>query len=205
MNKTEEVKERIIEAAASLIQQSKGDVTGISTRAIADKANVGIGLINYHFQTKDNLIELCVERIISKVISAFKPAPVPAEITAAALLKHVAKLVTDFLIENPAVSRISILSDYNNPKIMDNTIKSAIGFSGTLKKLSLSEKEQFLLAFALTSVIQALFLRKEMSKDLFGYDFLIKEQRDEALDLLVDNMLGGFNYDQKTRNDKCGD
>jgi len=188
MKKSEAVKEKIIEATISLIVESNGDVTNINTRAIADKAHVGIGLINYHFQTKENLIEICVAQMIGEVIAAFDP--LTSEQTPTAQLKYVSKLVFDFLIDNPAVSRLSILSDYKNPNKTDNTIKSAMGFSRTLENIEMLENERFILAFAFTSVMQALFLRKNQSGELFGYDLNIKEQRDKVLDLLIDTMVG---------------
>ncbi len=189
MKKSEEVKEKIILATIDIITQSEGDVADINTRGIAEKADVGTGLINYHFQTKDHLIDICVERMIEKVIAAFAPS-VP-ELTPAARLKHTASLVLDFLMDNPAVSRISILSDHKNPKRDDNTIKSAMGMSKTLGNLVISEKERFVLAFALTSAMQALFLRRDQSVALFGYDMNAKEQRDKLLGLLIDTMLEG--------------
>ena len=189
MKKSKDVKEKIIEATISLITESDGEVTNINTRAISERANVGVGLVNYHFQTKENLIEICVERMIGKVISTF--APSAPEKTLTARLKYIAKMVFDFLINNQAVSRISILSDQKNPKTNDNTMMSAMGFNKILAQLKISNKEQFVLAFALTSVIQALFLRKEQSDELFGYNINMKEQRDEVLDLLIDTMFGG--------------
>ncbi|MFP3153188.1 TetR/AcrR family transcriptional regulator [Lachnospiraceae bacterium ZAX-1] len=190
MKKSGEVREKIIETTISLITESEGDVASINTRSIAEKSHVGIGLINYHFQTKENLIEMCIERMIANVIVAFAPS-IPKQ-NPAERLKFTAKLVADFLVDNPAVSRISILHDYKNPKKDDNTIKSAVGFNRTLGNIGISEKEQFILAFAFTSILQTLFLRKEQSCELFGYDFSIKEQRDKVLDLLIDNIFGGF-------------
>ena len=204
MKKSDEVKERIIEATTRLIVQSDGDVMDINTRAIAQEAQVGTGLINYHFQTKENLIEICVERMISKVIAAFDPAVQQQQ--PAARLKQTAKLVFDFLVENPAVSRISILTDHKQPKADDNTMKSTggmyrvLGGSGDLEVPGASGdpgnpgdpgSAQFLLTFALVSTMQALFLRKEQSGELFGYDIRVKAQRDEALDLLVGTLFGG--------------
>jgi AcrR family transcriptional regulator len=190
MKKTQEVKERIIEAATSLIAESEGDVTGISTRAIAEKVGVGVGLINYHFQTKDNLIEICVERMIGEVIAAF--APETKKLSQVESLKHSAKMVMDFLIENPAVARISILTDCKTPKPDDNTMKSVISVNAKIGNLGLSDKEKFILSFALTTAMQAIFLRKDQSGDVFGYDVNIKEQRDNVLGLLIDSLFGGY-------------
>jgi AcrR family transcriptional regulator len=190
MKKSDEMKELIIKTTIDLITESDGDITTISTRAIADKAQVGTGLVNYHFQTKENLIEICVERMIGKVIAEF--APVVVETSPMAQLKHRAKLVFDFLIGNPAVSKISILSDHKNPKNDDNTIKSTMGICRALGDFGVPENDRFILAFALVSVMQALFLRREQSEELFGYDLHIKERRDEVLDLIIDNLFGGF-------------
>ena len=193
MKKSDEVRETIVKATIELIEKSDGDINSINTRAIAQRAQVGAGLINYHFQTKENLIELCVERMIKQVISSFSP-PV-SEQTPIEQLKITAKLVFDFLMDNPAVSKISILSDYRNPKPGDNTMMSAAGFSRTLSKLKIPEEERFILALAFTSIMQALFLRKDQDAGLPGYDLNNKAQRDTLLDLLIDTIFGGFEYE----------
>ena len=194
MKKANMVKERIIKATIHLITESDGDIANINTRAIAERANVGIGLINYHFQTKENLLEICVGRIIGKVITAFNPLPLPTTQTPDALLKHSMKLVFDFLIENPAISRISILSDFKNPQMNDHTMKSATGARQKMSNLDMPERERLVLSFALVSLMQAFFLRKEQSGELFGYDINIKEQRDEVLDLIIDKLMGGYEH-----------
>lgn len=156
----------------------------ITTRSIAERAGVGIGLINYHFRTKENLVELCVQQIIENVITEFRPAA-GRDLDNVELLAGVAKSVADFLAENPAVAQISILGDYKSPKLLDNTMKTVRGFGASLKGYDLAEKDKTVLLFALTSVIQAMFLRRNMSGELFGYDFREKSQRDAWIDLIV--------------------
>lgn len=56
MSKHENVKDRIIFVTIELIEQYGGDTKSITARMIAEKAEVGLGLINYHFGSKDNLI-----------------------------------------------------------------------------------------------------------------------------------------------------
>lgn len=68
MKKSDNVKEAIIAATIDLIVNSDGNIDEITTRIIAYKANTSVGLINYHYQTKDNLIEICVQQIIGNVI-----------------------------------------------------------------------------------------------------------------------------------------
>lgn len=185
--KPTEAKERIIQATIALINESEGDVANISARSIAEKAGVGLGMINYHFQTKENLIDVCVERIIGDVISDFKPDLPQDKQTPVENVKNTAKHVADFLFDNPAVSRISILSDLKSPKEIDNTIRSVLGVEKALSGLDIDETDKHLIAFSLVSTMQALFLRQE----LFGIDVHNKIERDEILDLLVDQLIHG--------------
>ena len=199
MKRTSGIKERIIAVTVGLIAKSDGDVASVRIQDIADGAEVGVGLINYHFQTKENLIELCVERMIASVISGFEPTRTGADHASTGTKASIAeklevsvKAVFDFLVKNPSVSRISILTDMRCPKKDDNTVMSANAMSKLLGNIGLAENERLVLAFAMTSVMQALFLRKEQGAELFGFDLNEKPQRDKVLDLIVDTFFGGL-------------
>lgn len=71
MNKSENVKNQIIEVTTELIEQYNGGTKNITARMIAEKANIGLGLINYHFGSKEKLITECVQRIIGQVVVGF--------------------------------------------------------------------------------------------------------------------------------------
>lgn len=188
MNKTSDIKEKIIEVTTELITKSEGNIDEITIRQISEKAQVGVGLINYHFQTKENLIEICVQKMIEEVIAEFKP---DVDQTADYLqkIKASSKAVMDFLINNPAVSRISILGDYVKPQLLDNTIKTVMGFSISLKDYDVAPDIKKIRIFAFVSTLQAVFLRKDQSKELFGFDFYIKEERDKYLDIVADSLF----------------
>jgi AcrR family transcriptional regulator len=65
--KSEKTKENIIANTIALIRETNGDTASISIRKIAERANVGTGLINHYFATKENLLEVCVQTIISEI------------------------------------------------------------------------------------------------------------------------------------------
>lgn len=199
MNKSELAKEKIISVTIDLIQEANGDVAKITTRTIAKKAGVGIGLVNYHFESKDKLIEICVQRIISNVIKTFKPE-IKEEPNPINRLKKVAKLVVDFLIENPSVSKISILGDMDMPSMLDNTMKTVMGFSFSIGDCNISKEEKLMLLFSLTSILQAAFLRKDTSKESLGFDFNKKEEREVFIDFIIDKLFGGKCLDENTYN-----
>ncbi|MCR3758426.1 TetR/AcrR family transcriptional regulator [Clostridium felsineum] len=190
MNKSELVKEKIIEAAIELIKSSSGEINEITTRSIAKKAEVGLGLVNYHFKSKDNLIEIAVQKIIEGIIKNFKPN-IEEKINPIDRLKEVSKEVADFLIENPSVSKISIVGDMMNPRALDNTMKTVKGFMFSLEDVEFSEKEKALLSFILTSVLQNAFLRKEVTENSFGFNFNEKNSRDIFIDFVIDRLFIG--------------
>ncbi|URZ15071.1 TetR/AcrR family transcriptional regulator [Clostridium felsineum] len=199
MNKSEFVKEKIIEAAIELIKSSSGEINEITTRSIAKKAEVGLGLVNYHFKSKDNLIEIAVQKIIEGIIKNFKPN-IEEKINPIDRLKEVSKEVADFLIENPSVSKISIVGDMMNPRALDNTMKTVKGFMFSLEDVEFSEKEKALLSFILTSVLQNAFLRKEVTKNSFGFNFDEKNSRDIFIDFVIDRLFIGRDKDENINN-----
>ena len=120
MKDKETVKETIINATTELIEQSGGEVKNITTRAIADKSGVALGLINYHFESKENLIAICVQRIINKVLMNLAPDKKdytePDGLTDKQRLISFAQQTFDFLFDNYSIVKISILSDFKDYK-----------------------------------------------------------------------------------------
>ena len=61
-------KEAIIQATITLIEEKGEHFEEITVRDICKNAGVGLGLVNYHFGSKEKLIEMCVERIINGIV-----------------------------------------------------------------------------------------------------------------------------------------
>ncbi|MEG1820586.1 MAG: TetR/AcrR family transcriptional regulator [Oscillospiraceae bacterium] len=188
--KSTEVKERIIEVTIALIQASNGNAAEITTRDIAEKAEVGNGLINYHFQTKENLIAICVQRIIGKVVDSFKPnlancQSVEEQMTCAATK------VFEFLFQNPAISRISILGDFSKPDENSNTVKSQHSFSHVLGE-SMEDADKQVFTFVLTSSMQAAFLAHQFGDAILGYKLDTAASRQAFIEKLIDMLFHGI-------------
>lgn len=189
MNKSTEVRERIIEATIALIQESNGDSSEITTRAIAEKAEVVNSLINYHFQTKDNLITICVQRIIGQVISNFTPSIGTPQI-GRERLTNVAAEVFEFLFANPAISRISILNDLTVPTQDSNTARSQRGIQENIGN-RMDEADKKILSFVLVSAMQAAFLSRAIGMECSGYDLEDSVGRRAFISKLVDMLFYG--------------
>ena len=177
-------KERIIKAATTLINESAGDVNYITTRRIAEKAQVGIGLINYHFQTKENLIKICVQNMIREMVcsTASSDNEVTEALTVKERLAQAGKRICDFFMLNPTASRISILADLQASTYDDKNH----AINSILADSSLCEKDRAMASFIFTSTIQWALMRKDAMKLIMDNDFDLKKDRDTFIEQLVD-------------------
>lgn len=188
------LKEEIIRATTDLIQEYNGDVNKITLRIISERAGVGLGLINYHFGNKEQLIVLCVQRIINNVVMCFSPDKKDYSVNDGLKDKERmadwAKQVYDFLFENHAISSISILGDMQNYHTECNSVYTQKGFLLAIQN-NIEEEKKRLLSFMLTSSMQVAFLSGESSKEILGFDLRNKIERDSFVDSLVELLFLG--------------
>lgn len=192
--KATEVKERIIEVTIALIQASNGNAAEITTRDIAEKAEVGNGLINYHFQTKENLIAICVQRIVGQVVDGFKPAVANMQ-NHQERMAYAASLVFEFLFANPAISRISILGDLSDQSDESNTMKSQQSICHVLGD-SMNDTDKQIFSFVLASTMQAAFLSNKCGDAMFGYRLDTAESRKAFIKKIVEMLFCGINVQE---------
>ena len=196
MKDKEKVKETIINATTELIEQSGGEVKNITARAIADKSGVALGLINYHFESKENLIAICVQRIINKVLMSLAPDKknysADDGLTDKQRLIAFAQQTFDFLFDNYAIIKISILSDFRDYQPVCNSVYTQIGFRYAIRGKMPENKKQ-LIAFSLASTMQTAFLTGENSKQITGYNLFDKTERDLFISDTVSMLMEGIN------------
>jgi AcrR family transcriptional regulator len=192
MEKTKNIKEHIMDVTTQLIQESDGDINQITIRRIAERAQVGLGLINYHFGSKDKLILECIQRIINNVVHCFTPEEkVYGENDDKYRLANWAKQVYDFLFENRVISMMSILGDMQDYRAACNSVNTQIGLALALDNFT-DNKQKRMLVFTLTSIMQVAFLLGEYSKEVIGYDLYKKEERDLFIDTVVEMLFDGI-------------
>ncbi|MGI6580044.1 MAG: TetR/AcrR family transcriptional regulator [Saccharofermentanales bacterium] len=168
------IKEKIIETTILLIKTSDGLVENITIREIAQKADVAVGLINYHFGSKNRLIEICVQRIISQVMKTFSGIE-NSEINQSTgqqnksdMTSFIASVFT-FLLNNPEISKISMLADLTQPNTESN---SSVSYKAIFKAIPATEQENIrkLKAFILLASIQSAFLNRQIIDQLLGFN-----------------------------------
>jgi len=173
-------KEIIIQATIDLINERGERMNDITVREICKKANVGLGLVNYHFGNKDKLIELCVERIVNGIVDNFRSIQKKIEgLTSFEKLDYLGNMTLTFLFEHYAVSKTSILTDMSMPKEDDNTHRTYLAYLPLISacrpdwdKKTLERK-----TFYLITVMQQSFLRHKVIMELYGIDLTNIEER----------------------------
>jgi AcrR family transcriptional regulator len=89
----------ILDAVLSLL--SKHGISGVSMRAVAREANVALGLVNYYYADKTNLIAAALRHVEKQDIAILEPDPsLPPEQRVRTALRRVADpefLTTEYL------------------------------------------------------------------------------------------------------------
>lgn len=173
-------KERIIQATIDLIHERGEQMDGITVRDICQKADVGLGLVNYHFENKDKLIELCVERIINDIVEQFQNIREKTEgFTPFEKLNYLGNMTLNFLFEHGTVSRVSILTDMQTPKEYDNTHRTYAAYLPLVSACRPDWDEETVKrkTFCLITIMQQVFLRHETISQMLCIDLKAEEVR----------------------------
>ncbi len=136
----QDIKQKIIQDTIRLIEGQDSRLMDITVRDICREAGISISQVNYHFQTKENLIAKCVQVMIGDVISRFRE--VVATVEASSAVEKLRLMLTrtfGFLYGNENISKISILTDHQKPHDNDNTAETIRAYQ-TLVVAALKER-----------------------------------------------------------------
>ena len=190
--KNSNVKDKIMDATIELIEECVS-IENVTVRDITAKVGVGVGLINYHFQTKDNLINQCVQKIIGNVINRFDALYQSLTQEPKDKLRFLAKLTCLFLVENQGISRVSIISDLIAGNCSDNTSQTIKAYLPVMREICgkvKSEEEIYLSTHILITTLQSAFLRRDVFMQNAKIDFYNMKQRERYIDMVVEIIVG---------------
>lgn len=204
MGTNEKTKEEIIEITTQLLNEYNGDTKKITSRLIAERADIGLGSINYFFGSKENLIAECIQRIINKMLLGFTPEISDTAkkdgLSDEARLAFWASQTFDFLFDHQAIVGISILSDMQNYAVDSNSVYTQKGFAFALRD-SHKEETKRLLVFILVSAMQTAFLARDTAKELPGYDLYSKTERDRFIADTINMLFHGMNSTEDVKHE----
>lgn len=122
-------REDILTAALELVHEQGEDLSSLTVRSVCERANVGIGLVSYHFGGKDGLIAACSQAIVNDIIDVFEERrDAMGSATPREKLRSLGWLTLSYLFDHEAVSRTSILQDMQHPGEDSNTVRTFRAF-----------------------------------------------------------------------------
>lgn len=177
-------KERMIEVTTKLIYEGMKP-NEITVAEITQRAGVGNGMVNYHFQSKDNLIRtavksvmICVKKEISIKYKAMDKEPVEERL--AFILKEALKVMSI----NPEICKIAILDNLESEEETLHLLSDMDEFNQCLDEMYKGDSYKIWLTNGLIAgFLSFLFLKAPVIKNEF--DISIKEHRDEAINYLL--------------------
>lgn len=180
-----ETREMILRTVQEMLQEGTavGDVT---VRRIAERAKIGIGTINYHFHSKDKLISDAVSGLINAMATDLMTQN-PPEADPKARLKQFLLTTADLSVQNYELSRVQVAYDMDQGDL--SICYYIIPILKEIYKGTKSETEIRLLAVVLIATMQSLLLKKDAFFRYSGFDLQNREQREEAIDLLLKNII----------------
>jgi AcrR family transcriptional regulator len=184
-----DIKKAIIDATIKLINEKGGNPDDITVRDICKEAGVSVSLINYHFQTKENLIAHCVQSIIGSITLTHEPwtDAFPGK-SLRETLKIALTTTLTFMYAAENISRISILTDHQDPHQGDNTHQTMDAFYPLIKKLCAKKDidDPKKINMLLVQSIQGAFLRTDLIKEDLGIDLRDADERKKFVDDYID-------------------
>jgi AcrR family transcriptional regulator len=186
MAQTEQsARQRILEATIELLQTEGAQ--GATVRAIAKRAGVGIGLINYHFGAKEELISRAVMAIIGASPALSDQGVGRSQVDPETRLRQLVRDRGRIMARFPELYQIALRYE-----LMEGDFSDAHSVTPLLREIFGSHKRELdlrLLAFALMASLQVALLRPQAFGQFSGMDITKEEQRELVLEVLVNNLL----------------
>jgi AcrR family transcriptional regulator len=185
-----DAKERIMDTMIRLLLEQQ-DINKITTRQIAEMANVNSALINYYFQSKENLLNKAVEICMANIANTMSEEDTESD-TPEIRLRKMIKTISTFSINNYFLAEIVISSELKEGSL--STIQKITPLLKEIYKEEKTESELKLMTVQLIVPIQVMFLYGKKYTGYLGKDIFDQKQRDELLDEMIDNILKGGKF-----------
>ncbi len=186
-------KQAIIQATVALIEEKGENIDAITVREICKRADVGLGLVNYYFENKDRLIDICVEKMINGIVDKFTEIREQTkDCTPYEKLDRLGNMTLTFLFDHYAVSKISMMTDMRTPKENDNTHRTYLAFLPLVAacRPDFDGDKIKRVTNCLITAMQQAFLRHEIILLTQGVDLRNAEERKTYHRQMIKDILG---------------
>lgn len=182
----QDTRKRIVKSALEILDEV-ADVEKVTVRQIAERAGVGIGLINYHFRTKDNLLRIAIGDVMAEMATSLAQTGYHAESEPATRLKTMLKQLYSFGERHEKLIQFMLKDgllngDMQAPLFLMPVLREIFGHRKDEIELRIISL-QILLPIQVTSISPSAF------HFYSGIDLRNMEQRNNFIDSLVENLV----------------
>lgn len=177
-------KEKILETVIALLAEGK-DASKVSNRDIAAAAGVNSALINYYYQSKENLIALAADACMARIGgSLLDPADSAAPIDR---IRAMLKQFCAFCMNNTALAEIAVKAELKAGSQYTSRLLFPL-FREHFGK-NKSDLEIKLMTMQLLNPIQLLFLSRSTCMDYLGMDAHSPDTWNILIEMLLNNLV----------------
>lgn len=191
MNEKETAKQRMIRAVKELICLGKAP-SEITVADITERAGVGNGMVNYHFQSKDNLmreavrdVTACTNKYLTEKLKPFSGSSAKERLT------EILKAVFDFCAQNAEISKIAFLDHLESENGVPHLLGEVQVYQECLSELFEGDQKRIRMEqYMIAGFLNYIFLKADSIEKETKVRFYNKEERDEMVEFFVQSMIG---------------
>jgi len=186
----QETRNTILNVVKKMIEDDM-DLNNLTVRQIADRAGVGVGMINYYFKSKDNLISTVLGDIMSNMVSDYFMQKSNTEMEPVLRLK--AMLTEMYAFGEKYEKYINYLIAHT---LLDGDMGAQLMLIPTLKDIfpSKDEFELRIIALQILLPLQITSINPESFRLYSGIDLRNINQRTQYIAFLIDNVTKPKNF-----------
>ncbi len=191
---TEEIntRERIFKATLELIKEGK-DANRLTTRQIGDRAGVNPSLVNYHFQSKENLIGQVVGTMMGEIIGQLRRSDA-IENDPETRLREILLTTADAAFKFYNVSRIAIAGELKEG--CRNSCQMVLPLLQEIFK-GYTFSDLNVIALQLMLPFHHIVVDPVLYGKYLGADFFDEKQRRGKINQMVDLVLARYDKEAK--------
>lgn len=177
-------KDKVFQAAMELVLEGKNDKQ-ITTREIASKAGVNLALINYYYQSKENLLSQVVGTLMGDIIEKFNPNSQTGT-DAQTRLRSILFSTADAAFRYPSICKIAISQELKSG--CESSCKLVIPL---LKEImpELDESDLNIIALQLMIPFHHIVLEPELYSRYLDTDFYDDKMRKQKINQMINHVL----------------
>jgi AcrR family transcriptional regulator len=180
-----DIREKIINATIELLEEHN-DAGPLTMRLIAEKAGVGLGLINYHFKTREALINDAIGEMMFHAVKPHLAIPSSIDGDPKAAIRAIFRATSDigmrYSLGRFAVQFALLQGNMEVPALIVPLVRQ---YYGKRK----DDLEIRLIAFSMVTTMQVAYIRSDAFRLYAGVDIQNEVQRNELIDQIIDQYL----------------